>query len=107
MTKEVPRACPKARSAGASARVSPFELGLAWVAALSLVTFLQFGWDKSRARRGKPRIPERGLLAGSVLGGAAGGLLAMLVFRHKVRKPSFWLLHFAALALHARVLVTL
>jgi uncharacterized membrane protein YsdA (DUF1294 family) len=58
-------------------------------AAMSVVTFIAYGLDKSAARRGRRRISERALHLLAVLGGWPGALLAMPVFRHKRRKMSF------------------
>jgi len=71
----------------------------AWLALLSAVSFGQFGWDKRCAQQDKPRLPERVLLAWSVAGGAAGAILGMVAFRHKIRKPSFWVVQVIALGL--------
>lgn len=54
-------------------------------AAISLVTLIIYGADKLKAINGAWRIPERVLLGFSLLGGALGGSLAMLLFRHKTR----------------------
>lgn len=62
-----------------------------YLAAVNLALFIMMGADKSAARRKRRRVPETTLLALAVLGGAAGGLLGMLVFRHKTRKPAFFL----------------
>jgi uncharacterized membrane protein YsdA (DUF1294 family) len=59
------------------------------LAVLNLITFLAFGLDKWRARRGTWRTPEATLLGLSWLGGFLGGWLAMRVFRHKTIKGSF------------------
>ncbi len=74
---------------------------------LSLVNFILYGVDKSRAKRGKWRIPESTLLSLSLLCGAAGGLLGMLVFRHKTRHWYFWLVNFIGLGWQAAALVLL
>lgn len=50
------------------------------------------GVDKSRARSGAWRVPEKRLLLLALSGGAAGVLLGMKVFRHKTRHNSFMLL---------------
>lgn len=57
----------------------------------SIVSFTIFAVDKYRATRKKKmrRIPERVLLAFSLCGGALGGTLGMLLFRHKIRHPKF------------------
>lgn len=56
---------------------------------INLLTFLVFGIDKYKACAGKYRIRESVLFALSIAGGAAGGLLAMYVCRHKTRKTTF------------------
>lgn len=56
---------------------------------LNLGSFLLYGADKRRAIRGAWRIPERTLLFSAMLGGAAGALLGMWLFHHKIRKLRF------------------
>ena len=58
-------------------------------AIMSLITFVLFGLDKKKARKKAWRISELALLTFSFLLGAPGGLLGMLVFRHKTKKPIF------------------
>ena len=60
-----------------------------YLALINLVLFVLFGRDKAAAQRGARRTPETTLLAMAVLGGSLGGLLGMLLFRHKTRKPAF------------------
>ncbi len=61
-----------------------------WYIGLSnLAAFLAYGIDKKRAREHKWRIPERRLLMLAALGGSAGALAGMYLFRHKTRKPGF------------------
>lgn len=55
------------------------------------VLFL-FGIDKYRSKKQKRRIPERILLLSAAAFGAPGAYLAMLLFRHKTKKPKFFLL---------------
>jgi uncharacterized membrane protein YsdA (DUF1294 family) len=63
---------------------------LAWVAVTSAWAFLLFGFDKWRAgRTGRRRVAESSLCLVSALGGWPGGLLGIVVFRHKSSKPSF------------------
>jgi uncharacterized membrane protein YsdA (DUF1294 family) len=59
------------------------------VAVVNLVTFLMFGLDKWKARRGARRIPEAWLLGLSFATGLFGAWIAMSLFRHKTRKTSF------------------
>ena len=67
--------------------------------AINALTLLAFGWDKTRARRRRRRIPERRLLWLAALGGSPGALLGRWMFKHKTRKRGFsvWLLGICAL----------
>ena len=60
-----------------------------YAATASLCAFFAFGWDKRCAVRGKWRVRERTLLALAAAGGAAGALLGMYVFRHKIKQNKF------------------
>ena len=62
------------------------------IAIMSAVTFILFGVDKYRAIRRRWRIPEATLLLFTLLFGGIGGLLGILVFRHKTRKRKFRIL---------------
>jgi uncharacterized membrane protein YsdA (DUF1294 family) len=46
--------------------------------------------DKIKAIGHHWRISEKTLLLPAVIGGAFGGLVGMLVFRHKTRHANFW-----------------
>ena len=56
---------------------------------INLLTFLVYGLDKRKARRGKWRVPEATLLLLAVFGGSVGALLGMSVFRHKTKHKKF------------------
>jgi len=60
-----------------------------WLAAVTVVTFLTYGYDKTIAGTGATRVPERVLLALAVAGGTVGALLGMRVFHHKTSKEGF------------------
>ena len=64
---------------------------VAYVLAFGLITFATYGFDKLRAVRGGRRVPNAALRLMSVLGGALGGWAGMLIWRHKINHPSFWL----------------
>jgi uncharacterized membrane protein YsdA (DUF1294 family) len=57
---------------------------------INLFVLLLYGLDKWKAIHRKWRIPERVLILAAVPG-APGALLGMLLFRHKIRKPKFYL----------------
>lgn len=67
---------------------------------LNLLTFCLFGLDKTRARRGRWRVPERTLLGVAGLGGSIGAKLGQRVFRHKTTKQPFGFLLNAICLLH-------
>lgn len=89
---------------------SPWGLLAVWLAVINLVTFLVFGWDKWKAKYKEKhaaarRVPERTLFLLALLGGSAGALLGMRVWRHKtlhrsfrIGIPAILLLQIAALA---------
>jgi len=67
----------------------------------SIVLFIAMGVDKRRAIHRKRRTPERTLFVMAVVGGAVGGLFGMQVFRHKTRKPLFYVVFILLLMAHA------
>ena len=78
------------------------KLALLLLAAVNLVAFALYGLDKWKAKRGAWRIPEATLLLVAFLGGSAGALLGMELFRHKTKHwrfkilvPLFLILHIA------------
>lgn len=64
-----------------------------YVAVLSLITFFLFGIDKYKAIKQKgnniSRISEKTLFLFSFLGGTFGAIVAMVLFRHKIKKGEF------------------
>lgn len=65
---------------------------------LNLSTLYRMGLDKRRAQAGKRRIPERHFWIYGLLGGSLGVIIGMSVWRHKTRKPSFFLPIYAIFA---------
>lgn len=74
---------------------------LGYLLIANLAAFAAMGWDKSSARRGVRRIPERTLLTLAAAGGGLGAVLAQQVFRHKTRKQPFANILVAILAAQA------
>ncbi|SHF99700.1 Uncharacterized membrane protein YsdA, DUF1294 family [Flavobacterium segetis] len=58
---------------------------------VNIIAFLQIGYDKKLAQNQKRRISEKTLLAFVCIGGTIGSGLAMLIFRHKTAKRSYFL----------------
>lgn len=72
---------------------SPWGLLACWLL-LNLVTFFVFGFDKFKAKYKETherarRVPEKTLFLLAALGGSAGALLGMKVWRHKTLHRSF------------------
>ena len=61
-----------------------------YLVAVSVVAFISYGIDKSKAKRNKWRIPEKFLLGISLVGGFVGSFLAMQTFRHKTKHWYFY-----------------
>lgn len=74
---------------------------------MNLISFFLYGIDKYKAVHKRWRIPEQILLLSAFLGGAAGALVGMLLFRHKTRKWKFRILVPAACLLWALLIVFL
>lgn len=60
---------------------------------INIFTFIFYGIDKFLAVFGYYRISEKLLFGFSVLGGALGAFLAMLLFRHKTSKIGFYIIN--------------
>ena len=79
----------------------------AYLVLLSIITFVAYGADKRKAKKGAYRTKEKTLLGLSFFGGAFGGYPAMLIFRHKT-KGEHWYFTFVNLlgiAIHAALLI--
>ena len=73
----------------------------AWLVAVNLSTALFFAADKMQAKAGGTRVPEKVLHTLVLLGGTAGGLASMLLFRHKIRKARFQAVYWSIVILQA------
>ena len=66
------------------------QLFWGWICVSSFIAFVLFGYDKLRASRFPDRrVSEFHLVLIGAAGGWPGGLLGMLLFRHKTSKRSF------------------
>jgi uncharacterized membrane protein YsdA (DUF1294 family) len=62
---------------------------LAYLLLVNLLLFALMGIDKYKAAHEKWRIRESTLFVLAIIGGSAGGILGMRVFRHKTLHRSF------------------
>lgn len=68
-----------------------------WLAATNCLAFGLLGYDKWQAGRKGGRVAESTLWLASAVGGWPGGLLGIVLFRHKSAKASFQFKFAAAL----------
>ncbi len=73
----------------------------------NIISFGLYAYDKSAAKSGQWRIPEKTLLTVSILGGCFGGTLAMYMLRHKTRHTRFILVNWIADAVYLVILLAL
>ncbi len=62
-----------------------------YLLAINVIAFLAMGIDKRKAKKGAWRIPESTLMSLVLLGGGIGGIAGMYTFRHKTKKPKFFI----------------
>ena len=62
---------------------------LIYIFIVNCIGFLIFGIDKYKAKHHKYRIPEKALFMVAWIGGVAGCMIGMHVFRHKTLHKSF------------------
>ncbi len=70
---------------------------------MSVLTFIVYAVDKSRAGRGGRRVRESTLHALELAWGWPGALIAQAVVRHKRRKTSFMVIFWMIVAMHILV----
>lgn len=56
---------------------------------INIVTFIIYGIDKYKAKKGKWRIPENSLIGLAIIGGSIGAYLGMRVWHHKTMHMKF------------------
>lgn len=56
---------------------------------INIVTFIIYGVDKYKAKKGKWRIPENSLIGLAIIGGSIGAYLGMRVWHHKTMHLKF------------------
>jgi uncharacterized membrane protein YsdA (DUF1294 family) len=73
----------------------------------SAICFIAYALDKSAARHGRRRTPERSLLLLGLAGGWPGAFAAQRLLRHKTAKPSFLVKFWFTVALNLALLAAL
>jgi uncharacterized membrane protein YsdA (DUF1294 family) len=76
---------------------------LIWLAVASLITFVLYGVDKTRAKKGAWRIPEMALHLMALAGGFIGGWAGRPVFHHKTKKGFFTFILILSTLIHAGI----
>ena len=66
-----------------------YKMAAAYFLLVNIVTFMTFGVDKFKSKKGRRRIPESSLLLLAAVGGSVGALLGMEIFRHKTLHAKF------------------
>lgn len=75
---------------------------LIYLGIMTVITFFLYALDKKKAQtKGARRIPEATLLAFSILGGALGGYLAMIIRHHKTKHWYFVLTNILGIVAYA------
>lgn len=62
-----------------------------YIIIINLIGFLSMLIDKKKAKWGKWRISENTLFLYAILGGTIGSIIGMHTFRHKTKKPKFYI----------------
>ena len=56
---------------------------------INVITFIVYGIDKLKSKRGKWRIPESTLLLLAIIGGSVGAWCGLKVWHHKTQHKKF------------------
>ena len=59
------------------------------ISIINIVTFIIYGIDKYKAKKGKWRIPENSLIGLAIIGGSIGAYIGMRVWHHKTMHLKF------------------
>ena len=62
---------------------------LYYLTAINVITFIVYGIDKLKAKKGKWRTPESTLLLLAIVGGSIGAWCGMKVWHHKTMHKKF------------------
>lgn len=65
------------------------KIAIYYLVIINLITFITYGVDKLKAKKGYWRIPESTLLLLAFVGGSMGAWLGMQAFHHKTLHKKF------------------
>lgn len=65
------------------------DIIIIYITLINLSTFIAYGVDKAKAKRGSFRISEKMLLLLAASGGSIGALMGMQIFHHKTKHGIF------------------
>lgn len=65
------------------------KIAIYYLVIINLITFITYGVDKLKAKKGYWRIPESTLLLLAFVGGSIGAWLGMQAFHHKTLHKKF------------------
>jgi uncharacterized membrane protein YsdA (DUF1294 family) len=82
-------------------------LYLVIITIINLITLIMFVSDKQAARAGRLRISEKRLLTLLLLGGVIGGMIGIIVVRHKSQHLIFRVVLVLGFVLHTALLAWL
>lgn len=83
------------------------EIFIFYFFAVNIVSFFIFYCDKQKAVKHKWRIPEATLLTFALIGGGIGAYSAMKIFRHKTKRPKFYIFVPIFIVLHLFIIATI
>lgn len=62
---------------------------LSFIIGVNVITFVVYGIDKLKAKKGKWRVPETTLLLLAIIGGSVGAWCGVKVWHHKTMHAKF------------------
>ena len=65
------------------------QYSMYYLLAINALSFILFGLDKNKAKKGKWRISEATLLMMAVFGGSIGAWIGMRLWHHKTKHKKF------------------
>lgn len=80
------------------------EYLLYYLYGINIVSFSLYGLDKCLAMLRWRRISEKTLLFSSLIGGCFLAIVAMILFRHKIRKKYFIIINIISVILYVSII---